>query len=79
MEQRQAMQRIQVDMNFREDYRTIVIPQSVSRETLVVGARVILYEVDDIECEAVLRHGATWDWVADIVDGTIKEISPPSD
>jgi hypothetical protein len=68
------MLRLHVDMNNREDQRTIVIPSRyVSAEGLVAGAKVILYEPGDIECEAILRRGTSWEWVADIVDGTIKK------
>ena len=67
------MLKIAVDMNLREDHRTIVIPpQQVPPSGLSVGVKVVLYEPGDIECEAIVRHGETWDWVADIVEGTIK-------
>jgi hypothetical protein len=67
------MLKIAVDMNLREDHRTIVIPpQQVPASGLAVGAKVVLYEPGDIECEAIVRHGETWEWVADIVEGTIK-------
>jgi hypothetical protein len=68
------MLRLHVDMNNREDQRTIVIPSRyVSAEGLVAGERVILYEPGDIECEAIVRRGASWEWVADIVEGTIRK------
>jgi hypothetical protein len=44
-------------------------------EGLTVGAKVILEEPDDIECEAIVRHGDTWEWVADIIEGTIRKTS----
>jgi hypothetical protein len=54
--------------------RAVMIPsRSVSAEGLVAGAKVILCEPGDIECEAILRRGTSWEWVADIVDGTIKK------
>ncbi len=75
------MLKISVDMNLREDHRTIVIPpESILAEDLIVGDRVVLYEPGgDIECEAILRHGTSWKWVADIVEGTIVEgsFAPP--
>jgi hypothetical protein len=40
-----------------------------------VGELVPLYEPGSIECEAILRHGTHWEWVADILDGTIRELS----
>jgi hypothetical protein len=68
------MIRIPVDMNWREDRQTIVIPpRSISENELEVGKRVILHE-PGVECEAILRHGTQWPWVADIVEGTIKEV-----
>ena len=67
------MLRILVDVNWREDDRTIVIPEErVSRDNLLEGKRVILYE-PGMECEAILRRGVQWPWVADIVEGTIRE------
>ncbi len=71
------MQRIRVDMNHQEDHNTIVITsQCVPAEGLSVGVRVVIYEPDgDIECEAVVRHGASYQWVADIVEGTIRQPS----
>ena len=70
------MVRIATDFNWREDYLTIVLPDRVPAEVLVPGTRVILYEPGDIECEAIVRRGKTWPWVADIVEGTIK--NPPN-
>lgn len=68
------MLRIEVDMNRREDFRTIVIsPKSTSNIELKEGMRVILHE-PGIECEAILRHGTQWQWVADIIEGTVKDI-----
>lgn len=64
--------RIMTDFNWREDYLTIVLPNGVPAEVLVPGTRIILYEPGDIECEAIVRRGETWPWVADIVEGTIK-------
>jgi hypothetical protein len=70
------MLRIYVDMNLREGPRTIVIaPRQMPIGGLTVGAKVILEEFGDIECEAIVRHGTTWEWVADIIEGTIRETS----
>ena len=67
------MLKILIDVNWREENNAIVIPEeSVSRDNLLEGKRVILYE-PGMECEAILRRGAVWPWVADIVEGTIKE------
>jgi hypothetical protein len=69
------MLRIGVDFNTREGPRTIVLTeQNVPPEILVEGTRVILYEEGDMECEAVVRKGDTWDWVADIIEGTIRRL-----
>jgi hypothetical protein len=68
------MLRILVDVNSREGRRTIVIaPENVVGQDLRVGMKVILHE-PGMECEAVLRHGQTSPWVADIIEGTTKEV-----
>ncbi len=70
------MRRIAVDMNLREDGSVVVLPKNAKDDHLSVGDRVILYEHDDIECQAILRRGQSWEWVADIVEGTIKKTAP---
>jgi hypothetical protein len=68
------MQRIPVGINHQEDHNTIVItPQSVPPEGLSVGERIIIFE-PGIECEAIVRHGTSHEWVADIVEGTIRDL-----
>lgn len=67
------LMRIDTDFNWREDYLTIVLPDRVPAEVLVPGMRIILYEPGGMECEAIVRRGKTWPWVADIVEGTIKD------
>ena len=68
------MARIHVDFNRREGPRTVAItPEEIPEEELKVGAIVTLYEPGDIECEAILHHGTRWKWVADILDGTIRD------
>jgi hypothetical protein len=71
------MIRIMTDFNTREGDTTIVLRDDAPAEALVVGARIILYEPGDIECEAIVRRGETWPWVADIVKGTV--VDPPDD
>lgn len=72
------MLRIAVDFNRREGPSTIAIPlDKVPEEELQVGAIVTLCEPGDIECEAILRRGARWRWVADMLDGTIRDAAPP--
>jgi hypothetical protein len=71
------MLRICTDFNTREGPRTIVLaPQVIPQGGLVEGTRVILYEEGDIECEAIVRRGDTWNWVADIIEGTIRKLPP---
>lgn len=67
--------RIRVDFNRREDAHTIALGSSADlpEEVRRVGALVILYEPGDIECEAIVRRGKRWEWVAHILDGTIKD------
>lgn len=68
------MIRIAVDCNWREDTRTIVIRhENVPEFHLRVGVKVTLHE-PGMECEAILRHGKRWPWVADIIEGTIKNV-----
>lgn len=71
-----TMTRIRVDFNRREGSGSIAISPNegeIPEEELKVGAIVTLYEPGDIECEAVLRHGTRWKWVADILDGPIRD------
>lgn len=71
------MIRILNDFNLMEDDRAVVLHvEHTPPEALVPGIRVVLYEPGDIECEAIVRRGKTWPWVADIVEGTIK--NPPA-
>jgi hypothetical protein len=70
------MARIQVDFNRREGPGAIAISPAegeIPSEELKVGAIVTIYEPGDIECEAILRHGTQWNWVADILDGTVRD------
>ncbi len=65
--------RIKADFNARDGYLGIILPDDAPAEVLVPGAHVVLYEPDEFECEAIVRRGETWPWVADIVEGTIKD------
>jgi hypothetical protein len=68
------MLRIPIDVNRREEPLAIAIkPGAVPEENLRVGERVVLYE-PGFECEAILRHGTTWKWVADIIEETICDV-----
>ena len=69
------MARIHVDFNCREDVGTIAILRlrDIPEEERKVGTVITLYE-PGMECEAVLRRGERWEWVADILDGTIREV-----
>ncbi len=68
------MIRIPVDCNWREDAWAIVIrPENIAIFGLKIGDRVVLHE-PGMECEAILRRGTQWPWVADIVEGTIKDV-----
>jgi len=63
----------------REGIETIVVfPEDAvpvaDRDKLTVGLRIVL--TDGItECEAVLRHGEDYEWVADIIEGTTRDIA----
>lgn len=69
--------RIPVDFNRREGVGTIALGSSadIPKEAQRVGALVTLYEDEDIECEAIVRRGKRWEWVADILDGTIRPLT----
>jgi hypothetical protein len=68
------MIRIEIDCNWREDMRTIVLPEArVAEFGLQGGERVILHE-PGMECEAIVRCGKQWPWVADVIEGTIKDL-----
>jgi hypothetical protein len=69
------MKRVSVDTNDREGYDTIVIHrQDVPPEGLSAGERILIHE-PGFECEAIVRHGIFNEWVADIVEGTIRDTS----
>jgi hypothetical protein len=68
------MVQITTDFNWREDILTVVLPDRVPIEILVPGTRIVLHEPGGMECEAIVRRGNTWPWVADIVEDTIKEL-----
>ena len=56
-----------------EDERAVVLHvEHTPPEALVPGTRVILYEPGDIECEAIVRRGKQFAWVAEIIEETIK-------
>jgi hypothetical protein len=61
------------------DDQTVILPSSTPSEALVPGTRVILYEPDDIECEAIVRRDTAFSWVAEIVKGTMKDLVPGDD
>jgi hypothetical protein len=69
------MIRILNDFNDREDERTVVLNDArLPPDAMVPGARVFLYEPDQIECEAIVRRGKTWPWVAEMIAGTIRHV-----
>jgi len=41
---------------------------------LTVGLRATLYD-EEIKCVGILRRGKYYDWVADIVPGTVRDLS----
>jgi hypothetical protein len=69
-----AMLRIRVDVNEREEPHAVAIqPDWAPAESLRVGESVVLYD-PGMECEAILRHGKRWEWVADVIWQTIREV-----
>jgi hypothetical protein len=68
------MIRLPIDCNCCEGPRTIVVDaKDVAKFRLKIGDRVVLHE-PGMECEAILRDGDQWPWVADIVEGSIKDM-----
>ncbi len=68
------MVRLHIDCNRCDGPRSIAVDErEVAKLGLKAGDRVVLYE-PGMECEAVLRPGEIWPWVADIVEGTIKDL-----
>lgn len=65
------MIRLATDFNTTEN-GAVVLPDSAPAEALVPGTRVILFRPDEFECEAIVRRGAAWPWVAEIVRRTKK-------
>jgi hypothetical protein len=72
--------RLYVDFNSCENPRAIrlrfdIINKNIDRDLLHAGMRLIIYD-EDIECEAILRHGVhvPTEWVAEIVESTIKPV-----
>jgi len=76
------MLKFYVDYNarelLREDVQTIVVGldqmnSGIPEGQLEVGLKVMLYD-EEMECEAILRHGTSYKWVADIIPGTIRHL-----
>lgn len=67
------MIRILNDFNLMEEDRAVVLHvEHTPPEVLVPGTRVILYEPGQMECEAIVRRGKQFAWVADMIEETIK-------
>jgi hypothetical protein len=75
------MIKLHVDYNEREllkeGVQTIVVEldgknSDVRQTDLREGAKVILSD-GTMECEAILRHGKDYEWVADMIRGTSKD------
>lgn len=65
------MIRLATDFETREN-GAIVLSNDAPAEALAPGTRVIFFKPDDFECEAIVRRGAAWPWVAEIVPRTKK-------
>ena len=69
------MIRLLVHFADTEDDGAVVLNEShIPPEVLVTGTRVILYEPEEVEmrCEAIVRRGKVWPWVAEIIEGTFR-------
>ena len=71
------MIRLMTDFNARDGDGAAALPSDAPAEVLVPGTRIILFEPHDFECEAIVRRGEFREWVADIVEGTIKSLPAP--
>jgi len=70
------MRRIYVDFNAREvcpDKQSVAVslPPSMQHEPLLEGEWIVAYD-EETECQAVVRVGSRFPWVADILIGSIK-------
>ena len=70
------MIKVSNDFNLMEDGRAVVLNSSTPAEALVPGTRIILCEPGQFECEAIVRRGKAWPWVANMLDGTFKDYPP---
>ncbi len=70
---RRSVIKVSNDFNLMEDDRAVVLNDSTPAEALVPGIRIILYEPGQFECEAIVRRGKTWPWVADTLEGTFRD------
>jgi hypothetical protein len=64
------MRRIYVDFNAREvlpnkQSVAVSLPASMQHEPFVEGERIVTYD-EETECEAIVRVGTRFAWVADI-------------
>lgn len=67
------MIRVVADFNRMEGDRAVALhPEHTPPDALVPGTRVIVYEPGDIECEAIVRRGTRFPWVADMIEETIR-------
>jgi hypothetical protein len=75
------MLRLHVDYNEREllqeGIETIVVymeeNKDVSSNAMQVGEHILLSD-GITECQAILRHGVNYEWVADIIEGTTIDL-----
>ena len=57
----------------RGDHWSVVLHvEHTPAEALVVGTRIIVTTPGEIECEAIVRHGEHHQWVAEIVEDTLR-------
>lgn len=63
-----------MDFNRNSDGVAILRPWEIPPDQLKEGTKIVIYEPEDIECDAILRRGVQSEWVADIVKGTIREL-----
>jgi hypothetical protein len=74
------MLKFYVDFNSCEGVDTAVVVRldtelnaGISEDQMEVGSRVLLYE-ETMECEAILRLGSYYKWVADLLVETIRHL-----
>jgi len=71
------MMKVLCDFNKTEgsrgvDYAVVLHPKATPTEALVVGKRIVVIQPGEIECEAIVKHGRHHQWVAEVVEDSMR-------